>query len=287
MAIVIGCIVAVLGLGLPAQDVAHTVSGKKRRAYLGFDRNDYPGDDALARLRKTFSFASYWLNNPPGEKSNTWKGKRQILDSAGFGFAVLFTGKTYAELKSGDTSALGKHDGLSGVEAAKTEGFRNETTIFLDQEEGGRLLPEQKAYIYAWVDAVTAANYRAGVYCSGIPFTEPDGTVIITADDIRLDSGQRKIAYWVANDRCPPSPGCSFPAIPPKPNESGIVFANVWQYAQSPRRPQYTAACRNRYSTDGNCYPSGLSGRVHVDVDTATSPDPSFGRTIANSSKTR
>ena len=29
--------------------------------YLGFDANDYPGDDALPVLRKTFSFASYWI----------------------------------------------------------------------------------------------------------------------------------------------------------------------------------------------------------------------------------
>ena len=30
------------------------------------------------------------------------------------------------------------------------------------------MLPEQKAYIFAWVDAVIAAGFRAGIYCSGI-----------------------------------------------------------------------------------------------------------------------
>ena len=30
------------------------------------------------------------------------------------------------------------------------------------------MLPEQKAYLYAWVDAVIAAGFRAGMYCSGI-----------------------------------------------------------------------------------------------------------------------
>ena len=34
------------------------------------------------------------------------------------------------------------------------------------------MLPEQKAYIYAWVDGVAAAGFRAGVYCSGIAAKE-------------------------------------------------------------------------------------------------------------------
>ena len=45
------------------------------------------------------------------------------------------------------------------------------------------MLPEQKAYIYAWVDGVIAAGFRAGMYCSGIPAAD-DGNVV-TAKDIR------------------------------------------------------------------------------------------------------
>ena len=44
-------------------------------AYLGFDRNDYPGDANLKLLRQTFSYAGFWLNHPPGEATNTWAGK--------------------------------------------------------------------------------------------------------------------------------------------------------------------------------------------------------------------
>src|ERR1700735_3576646 len=69
------------------------------RSYLGFDRNDYPGDAVLPVLRQTFSFAGYWLNAPPGETSNTWRGKRQILESDGFGFLVLFNGRLEREIK--------------------------------------------------------------------------------------------------------------------------------------------------------------------------------------------
>jgi hypothetical protein len=30
--------------------------------------------------------------------------------------------------------------------------------IFLDQEEGGRMLPELRAFVYAWIDAVNASG---------------------------------------------------------------------------------------------------------------------------------
>ena len=63
---------------------------------------------------------------------------------------------------------LGRSDAEAAVAAARREGFREGTVIFLDQEEGGRMLPEQKAYIYAWVDGMGAAGFRAGIYCSGI-----------------------------------------------------------------------------------------------------------------------
>src|SRR5262249_24828688 len=52
-------------------------------AYLGFDRNDYPGDENLPALRKKFAFAGYWLNKPLGAANNTWIGKRKLVQAAG------------------------------------------------------------------------------------------------------------------------------------------------------------------------------------------------------------
>ena len=250
-------------------------------AYLGFDRNTYPGDAKLKALSQTFSFAGYWLNNPPGEKANTWVGRRKAIESAGLGFLVLFNGRLYADLKNvSRATALGRFDARAAVGAAKREGFPIGTVIFLDQEQGGRMLPEQKAYIYTWVDGLTAAGFRAGVYCSGIAAKEDDGTTIVTADDVRQHAGGRKIIYFVNNDACPPSPGCAFPAQPPKPGDSGIDFADIWQFAQSPKRKDFAAGCPANYNPDGVCYPPGIdpSQKLHVDVETATSPDPSHGR---------
>ena len=69
------------------------------RTYLGFDANDYPGDAALPALRKTFTFAGYWLNAPPGAKTNSWTGHRAALLQNGFGFLVLFNGRTESQLQ--------------------------------------------------------------------------------------------------------------------------------------------------------------------------------------------
>ncbi len=250
------------------------------QSYAGFDRNDYPGDASLEQLRKSFSYTGYWLNNPPGEKVNTWTGERSRIEAAGFGFLVLFNGRLYAGL--GNTTraaALGRSDAQAAVSAARREGFPPRTIIFLDQEQGGRLLPEQKAYLFAWIDGVARAGYRAGVYCSGIGAQEENGATIITAEDIRQNAGTRDITYWVTNDACPPSPGCALPARVPLPSASGVSFAEIWQFAQSPQRKDVARACAG-YHSDGNCYAgSDARSRIHIDLNTATSADPSHART--------
>ena len=268
----------------PAQAIgqasAQTASPAPPQAYLGFDRNEYPGDSSLPQLHQTFSYAGYWLNNPPGATANTWPGHYAAVEAAGFGFLVLFNGRLYAQLKSvANATRLGKSDAQAAVSSARREGFPGATIIFLDQEQGGRMLPEQQAYIYAWVDGILAAGFRAGIYCSGMAATD-DGN-IVTAEDIRAHANGREITYWVTNDACPPAPGCAFPANSPRPAQSGIGFAEVWQFAQSPQRKDVAGRCIN-YNRDANCYAPGgaTSSRAHlyIDVNSATSPDPSHGR---------
>jgi hypothetical protein len=264
----------IVALGAVTAPIVHAQS-----TYLGFDRNGYPGDANLKTLRQTFSYTGYWLNNPPGESSDSWTGHRAAVESAGFGFLVLFNGRLYAQLKTlANAQRLGQSDAHAAAATAQREGFPHATIIFLDQEQGGRMLPEQKAYIYAWVDGVIAAGFRAGVYCSGQP--APDDENVVTAVDIRQNARSRDITYWAINDSCPPAPGCTFPDHPPSPKQSGVDFAEVWQFAQSPQRKDVAAHCTN-YNRDGNCYPPGTNAAqgLHVDLNSATSPDPSHGRT--------
>jgi len=247
---------------------------------LGFDRNDYPGDNALPALRRTFSFSSYWLNPPPGEGTNSWAEKREVLAKNNFGFLVLFTGRGSSELKSVKAATrLGVSDSAAAIASALHEGFAKGTIIFLDQEEGGRMLPEQKAYIYAWADGVNGSGFRAGIYCSAIPVND-GGEKVVTAEDIRDHANGRAIVYWVYNDACPPASGCVYPPDPPRPSSSGFAEAAVWQFSQSPRRHEYTAQCASTYSADDNCYPPKESGAgaIFLDLDTSNSPDPSSAR---------
>lgn len=246
--------------------------------YLGFDRNIYPGDDALPVLRKTFAFSSYWLSPPPGDKTNTWSGKRELLRSQGFGFVVLYRGPDSRELKTEAVAkAKGTREGEEAGASAKAEGFCAGTIIFLDVEEGGRLSDTYHSYLAAWAEEVGRGGYRPGVYCSGIPVNEGHGVTIASADDIRAHASG-DIAFWVFNDVCPPSPGCVSPRDPPSPAKSGISYAAVWQFAQSPRRKERTARCAAKYAPDGNCYAPGDSKHAwFLDVNTATSGDPSGG----------
>src|SRR5580704_14962542 len=81
----------------------HRESGHR---YFGFDKDDYPGDDQLPALRRSFAYTGYWLNRPPGAASNSWAGKRALLKARGFGFLILFNGRLDAELKNKDAAAL-------------------------------------------------------------------------------------------------------------------------------------------------------------------------------------
>jgi hypothetical protein len=250
---------------------------ERHKTYLGFDANDYPGDDALPILRKTFAFTGYWLGPPPGEKTTSWLGRRSVLEKAGFGFVVLWNGRLHRDLKSpSDAQQKGKLDALAAAKVARQDGFPPGTVIFLDIEEGGRLSPAYHSYVDQWVDALAQEKFRAGAYCSAMPVNEGGGVTITTTRDLDDQLAGRRLVFWVFNDACPPSPGCIFPEPPPAPAHGGYAGAAVWQYAQSPRRKEFTAHCEAKYAPDGNCYaPGDAAHRWFIDVNVADSPNPS------------
>jgi glycoside hydrolase-like protein len=263
---IIGCVLVVAA-----------ASSFGQRTYLGFDKNGYPGDDLLPALHRTFAYTGYWLNDPPGMSENPWAGKRGVVRAAGLGFLILFNGRLDAQLQGGDAASLGREDASVAIAAAKLEGFRAGAIIFLDQEEGGSLLPEQAGYISAWIAAIGHSEYRVGLYCSAIAVASGSKTMS-TAQDIEARFPEAKL--WVWNDQCPPAPGCVAPAKGFDPAKSGTANALVWQYAQSPRRPEDTAACQQTYAADGRCYAPDLqhSERTYIDMNVSRSPDPSHGR---------
>ena len=248
--------------------------------FLGYDRNEYPGDGALPMLRKSFAYSSYWISNPPGAKSNGWVGKRAKLRELGFGFLVLYAGPETKQLKSlRSAEEKGRADAARAAANAKSEGFARGTVIFLDIEEGGRLAPAYHAYLRAWFDTLKSAGFAPGVYCSGMVADEGGGVTIVTSDDIRKNEAPRDFVYWVYNDFCPPAPGCVSPQTPPAPSVSGVSYAAVWQFAQSPRRKEFTSRCATTYNKDGNCYAVDDAARQFLlDLNTAATADPSAPR---------
>lgn len=251
--------------------------------YVGFDRNVYPGDGNLTLLRKTFAFAGYWLNEPPGEKTNTWCNRRDVLVKNDFGFLVLFNGRVEAQLRhnarDGDSpDVLGKHDASVAISSAQREHFPAGTIIFLDQEEGGRLMDVQMSYVFAWSEAIASSIYKPGIYLSGQPVNDGPGKMITTAQHVRdvvSTIHLHPIVLFAYQDTCPPSNGCS--THPPPISSTGIPDLAVWQYAQSPRRPENTKACASTYAADGQCYAPGIS-QLYLDMDVSTQSDPSHGR---------
>jgi len=276
-----------------AAGVLHCVSvAYAQRVYLGFDKNDYPGDSVLSALRASFLYTGYWLNNPPGLDHNPWAGKRSLIQRRGFGFLVLFNGRLHKELQGRDAAALGKNDGDAAVDSAIREGFPRDVRIFLDQEEGGRLLPDQAAYIFAWIDAVRRRGARTGVYCSAINVPEGNGEINTAENILQLDRARMKsegpsktssdLKLWIANDQCPPSPGCTVANLQPSLGARLIDRQQiaVWQYAQSPRRAQFSSSCPKNAAPDGNCYAPQVppNPASFLDLDVATSPNPSEQR---------
>lgn len=250
---------------------------------IGFDSNNYPGDSALPTLRRHFAFAGYWLTNPPGEHTNPWMGRRDALLRNNFGFLALANGKTDAEISRAKwagtpPATLGARDAAKAITAAQREHFPTHTIIFLDQEEGGRLNDNQSTYLLAWTEAVARANYLPGVYASGQPVDDAPGKTITTIQNIReLVAAQHlhEIAFWVYQDACPPANGCT---LNPSPiTASGTPDVLAWQYAQSPRRKEITAACAKTYAPDNNCYDPNLPNFT-LDLSVATTADPSHGR---------
>src|SRR5262252_10358716 len=170
-------LVALLAIAVFIANLASSTPQETSTDYhLGFDRNDYPGDAAMKLLRRNFAFTGYWLGNPPGDTTNSWTGKRELLRSEGYGFLLLFAGPTSGQLRDQPyTRNRVADDTQAAAAAARREGFPSGSVIFLDIEEGGRLPSTYFTYLKSWASELTRLGFRAGVYCSAIPIDEGEG----------------------------------------------------------------------------------------------------------------
>ena len=79
--------------------LSESAAQSKNDSYLGFDRNAYPGNATSKPCTKLSPTPATGSTILPA-KRQTWSGHRAAVESAGFGFLVLFNGRLYAELKT-------------------------------------------------------------------------------------------------------------------------------------------------------------------------------------------
>ncbi|MBI1793339.1 MAG: DUF1906 domain-containing protein [Chloroflexi bacterium] len=235
--------------------------------YYGLDISGYPGDSQMSAFwtNTPFWYTGFYLAPAPHHPDSSWMTKRTYLKNLGWGFLVIYVGR-----QEGDggllTYAQGQTDALSVSNLATQAGFPAGTTIFLDVEAGGGVLSSQlTSYIQGWVNKLdsSATPFWAGVYCNFYKI----------ADLIKNAVGTDRCTFWCVNVNCTPSPGCNLPSPAPNPANCGVSYAVNWQFALSPK----PAGINCTGYTSGQCKQTYGGYSLNVDLDTATSQNPSNG----------
>jgi hypothetical protein len=217
--------------------------------FAGFDASGYPGDTVIDWLRANtnFSWCGFYLAPAPSHGNTGWMGKRARLVAAGWGIAPIYVGQQTIPPGSRNSSGpQGKVDGADAASLATHAGFPAGTRIFLDLENGKPFPAAQKAYVVAWCAEVSHRGFAPGVYCSHS-----------FAADVHAAAPAARIWVFKVPTTAPhPVPGPPYPHKDPA--ESGFAGAFAWQLGQN---CQITAT-------------PAPGGRLTVDLDTASVPDP-------------
>ncbi len=216
--------------------------------FAGFDSADFPGTAEMAWLKANtnLTWCGYYLGPAPSHRDTGWMGQMNALRNAGWGLAPLYVGQQIRGLGSHNvTGAQGTTDGQDAVTLLNAEGFVAGTCIYLDLEDGPPFTSPRTDYVAAWVDAVEAGGFNAGVYCSH--------GFAAAVHSLRLSV--RVWAFKVSTTSVHPFPGTNFPDL--HPAGSGYPGASIWQLGQ-------------------NCQlslPAGLQSPL-VDLDSSVVTDP-------------
>jgi hypothetical protein len=203
--------------------------------YLGFDTSDYPGDAAMQSWRTNagYDWVGYYLQ-APCHKSDSWSGKRETLESMGWGLAVVYVGQQTwgrtprtssrssraatcaSNLVSADRGRLDAEDAIARTAA---EGFPNGTAIFLDLEHMDGVPNAMRAYYEAWTSRLLDdGRFRPAFYAhtANAQTVYSDVRALFDARGIQADP-----PFWIAG-------GSNF-GRDSAPQAVGHEFADVWQ----------------------------------------------------------
>ncbi|CAM3036939.1 glycoside hydrolase domain-containing protein [Paenibacillus sediminis] len=234
-------------------------------AYKGFDISYCPTKTQLQNFwtGSPFYFTSFYTG-PNASNATSFKGQAAMIKSIGYGLMLVYVGRQKSSSNltksQGNTDAI---DAGSKIDAEKdangNAAISTSATIFLDIEQGGQLSSSFLDYIEGFCKGIwDNTTYYPGIYCS----------YSSTADQIKTRLETVKIGtvsladftkFWVFR-LSNPSPGCTV-TTNLEPSDSGVSYADVWQYAQSPTGTE----CKITYN----------GTTLGVDLDLAITTNPS------------
>ena len=218
------------------------------QGFAGFDRSDYPGKAAMDWLKANtnLKWCGFYLAPAPSHGPTSWMDADDA-DFDGWGFAPIYVGRQITGPGARLTDGLGQgaSDGKNACDLMATAGFDKGCVVFLDLENGPPMPTIQREYVGAWCDAVTAAGFVPGVYCS----------FLFAAQVHALRPAAKIWVYHVRTVSPHPIVGTVMPN--PDPATSGYPGASVWQHDDEARV---------------HCPPIGV---LACDLNSANSADPS------------
>lgn len=210
--------------------------------YVGFDTHTYPGSGVMRAWKETpgspYSWVGYYLPSPCHD-DKSWTGKRDTLQSMGWGVAVVYVGeqtwrKTPRRLTPSQADALRKKtdcasDLVNGAEGtrnaddavakATAEGFQPGVVVFLDLERMEKIPPAMRDYYKAWAARMLAT----GKYLPGFYAHEHNAQQIFNdvSEVFKAAGDTTTPRFWIAG-------GKGFDEGR-APQDVGFAFAGMWQ----------------------------------------------------------
>ena len=210
--------------------------------YVGFDTHTYPGTAVMRTWKNTpgsqYSWVGYYLPSPC-HADKSWTGKRDTIQSMGWGVAVVYVGQqTWGKMPrtlspaardvvrkksqcSQDlmSAAEGTLNADDATARASAEGFPKGIVVFLDLERVEKVPPAMRDYYRAWVARMLAnGKYMPGIYTHEHNAAEifPD-----VRDVFRAAGDTATPRFWIAG-------GKGFDEGR-APQDVGFAFAGMWQ----------------------------------------------------------
>jgi hypothetical protein len=174
-----------LHLTLPAAGVAGAVAGVavQTRASYGWDRYALPAAVAdqttLSQAQQLFEntplgFFGVYLAGAPNRRDSPWEQYAHTLRDQGWSLIPIYVGLQQggaglAHIVPATAAHDGARDGAQAVALTRQGNhFPANSVIYLDMEntDAPPYAAATITYMRAWLNAVTAAHYGAGVYCN-------------------------------------------------------------------------------------------------------------------------